>query len=200
VVEIEGLPVETYGPMTVVTVVRQLPEVDVLVARCAEGLERFVTDRFRQSAGESAFFKPMALVTAHLKVLSGKPIARVIVVTDPSFEPLHDVAIRAVPLELPPMRVVSMAIAASREGDSLEPLLLMAFRASQGPVPAAQWISGPLVIEGADFPGARLMTSSAVGSQGRLVGIAMAVRTTGKTEPFPLLVRMTLLALQYLPL
>jgi len=196
VIEVERLLVETHGAVTDTAVARKLPQVGVPVAGCAKRLQWFVADRFRHAGRESILFQPMASDTIHLKVLSGKRVKRVIVIPRPSSEPFHAVTVRAVLIELPPMGVVLMAIAATRKSDALEALILVTLRARHTLVLATKRIARSFVIKRTHPPRARFMTSPAIGSQRWLVRVAVAVRTIRETDPLPLLVRMTALALQ----
>jgi hypothetical protein len=96
------------------------------------------------------------------------------------------------------MGVVLVTVVATAERHAPEALALVAFRAREAGVTAAERIPSSFMVESADPPRAGVVTSFAIGSQGRLVAIAVAVDAVGKADPFPLLVRMTALTLQAL--
>ena len=137
VLEIKRLPGETHGAVAGVTGFRQLPQVDVSVAGCAKSFKRFVSDRLGRAGGKSRLFQPMALAAIDRHMLSGKRITSIVMVTSPAFEAVHYVTGGAILLELPPVRVVSMAIRTKGEGNTLETFIRMALRTGQGPMHAA---------------------------------------------------------------
>jgi len=94
----------------------------------------------------------MAAGTIHRNVLSGKRVGRVLVIASPSPEPFHGMAVRAVRVELPPMRIVFMAIDATGKCHALEALALMTLRASDATVQTPERILRSFVIEGANTP------------------------------------------------
>jgi len=92
------------------------------------------------------------------------------------------------------MRVL-VAVGAGFEGDSAETLSLVATRAKESFVFPQQGESRGRMIEFRLSPRRLRVAPLAIGPQARSMPILVAVSATGESKPFPLLVRMALLAL-----
>ena len=198
VIEVEHLSPKTRRPMTGAAITRELTHMGISVAGNTQRIQRFVANGLRQAARKLAFLGPMATGAVNLNVLPGERIRRVLVVTGPSPKTVHGMAIATVGVELPPMCVVLVTVSATAKRHVPETLAHVALRARQADVSTPKRVSSSLVIESADSPRARAMTTLAIGPQRGLMLIAVAAHTAIETNPLPLLIRMA--ALTFHPL
>lgn len=136
----------------------------------------------------------MTLFTLHRLVLSNERVAARVVVETQALETFDDVAAAAVFLELTEMGPILVTVATSRECDAPVPLVTVAGLAGQIAVHAGQGITGLLVVEGADVPGAFVVALPAITSQRGPVRVLVAVGARREAQAVPSLVGMAALA------
>ncbi len=194
VLEVEGVQVKAGGGVTGLAACGELTQMNVLMTRPANGLERFVAHRFDDSGGEASLCQQVTLAAFYGGVLFGKRITRLLVGKKSRFEAVQVVATFAVDCKLPDMRVFLVAVVTPGKSDVPVHLLRMAAGAVEAPVHAGERIAGPTVVVSGKGPRLLSMTAPAIGAQTRLVRVLVAVDATGESQALPLFLEVTFFA------
>ena len=170
VIEFQCRAAEALGRMTRVTIPGKLFQMHIGVAVIACLWQGFV-----DCAAVSVFFG-MAFLAGNGGVLSGQWKACMVMIECHFFKSFHHVAGLAVRAKLPAMGILTVAIGALGKCDFfvLFPAR-MALNAGQSAVLAPQWEPGPLMVELGGFEGILIVAGAAVLSEGRLMGIGVAI-------------------------
>jgi hypothetical protein len=174
----------------------ELAVVNVDVAALARGLEGPIADGGRFPAREQGILlRAVAFGADDGLVTTGQRVSALCVVEANAVETLHLVAARAVLFELPDVRVLAVAVGAFAKGDPAKALSGVTLGAGEPDMLAQQRETGSLVVELRFLPGRLRVARLAIGPEARPMRVLMAVGAAGESKPFPLLVRMALLAL-----
>ncbi len=181
---------EPEGGVTGPALVSQLSEVSVPVTSVAGHAQRSVADEFNRAAVASGVFRTVALRALDLQMLSGEVKAGELMIEPGLFESRFHVAGRTVLAELPPMRILRMAVSAFGERDPLEAMVRVAAPALHLGMFPLERKPGVLGVKSAarllDLPVVKTVTLGAVRTQRRPVGITVTVRAPRERDACPL--------------
>ena len=183
---------KSFGGMARITVLFELPEMNVLMAIQASGLDRFIDDRSLFPLGK------MALLTTDLGVFPGQGVAGFLMIKGRYFEPRIVVAAAAILRELALMGIFLVTVLAIGESNLFQLAAGVALSALQASVFASERILRSIMVIRAAFPGGFIVAVRAHFSQGGNVLIAVAVGAVGVLQPGPLFLGMAFLARYFL--
>ncbi len=186
--------------VTGLALVPKLSQVNVPMAAVTGQAQRPVTD---EPDGLSVAYRllcPVTPGTFDVQVFSGEMKTRLLMIERRLLKALLDMTGGTVLAELPPVGVLYVAVPAFAESDCLESILRVTAPARHPDMLPAERKRGVLAVKSetglSDSPVRDTVTLRAVGTQGRLVRVAVTVGTARKGDALPLTAPMTLRTLE----